>query len=416
MIIFHEGLPGAGKSFAVFRDHIVPRLKEGRSCLVYVEGVNHAQLAGIAEISEERCKELLQVITRDQVLQIPRLVKKDQLVVIDEAQNFWPASRKPLAADITQFVTEHRHLGLDIVLMGQVAADVHKLWTGRIDRKLVFLKLDALGADKRYKWFAFKRMPAAGGREKWSQTGTGEEKYDPAYFGCYASHEADVTVKENYKDNRFNIFKSRYFRLVLPAFMIIAMIGAWRTYAYLHPDFSKATKSAAQTMTGTVPLPASNSIAKPSPIATQGKDEPTRVSQDEIPPDMVERLSKAFRLRLIGTYRSSGQTMNGIIEWRAADNALVNRLTFREIEGMGYSVFVNREVSIAYIAKGRVNVMATSWSLKDDAERQVQDNRLQAQPALQSAPPSNTPSIGAGEPFPNRQQPQFVDAAGSKNG
>ena len=67
MIIFHEGMPRSGKSYAATQDHIVPALKQGRRMYVRIDGIDHAKLADLAGITEERCRELLTELTEEDV-------------------------------------------------------------------------------------------------------------------------------------------------------------------------------------------------------------------------------------------------------------------------------------------------------------------------------------------------------------
>ncbi len=112
MLIFHEGLPGSGKSYEALISHIIPRLKDGRTVDAYVEGLNFEKIAELCEITIEECQERLKQITREEVLNIHNHVRDKSLVIIDEAQNFWPNGRGKLAQPIIQFITEHRHRGL----------------------------------------------------------------------------------------------------------------------------------------------------------------------------------------------------------------------------------------------------------------------------------------------------------------
>lgn len=55
MLIFHEGLPGSGKSYEALVSHIIPRLKDGRTVDAYIEGLNFEKIAELAEITLEHC-------------------------------------------------------------------------------------------------------------------------------------------------------------------------------------------------------------------------------------------------------------------------------------------------------------------------------------------------------------------------
>ena len=57
MFIFHEGLPGSGKSFEAVVNQIIPALKKGRPVYAYINGLNHKKLAELTDKTEEEIKE-----------------------------------------------------------------------------------------------------------------------------------------------------------------------------------------------------------------------------------------------------------------------------------------------------------------------------------------------------------------------
>lgn len=230
MLIFHEGLPGSGKSYEALVSHIIPRLKDGRNVDAYIEGLNYEKIAELAEITPEECKEQLRQITREQVPTIHEHVRDKSLVIIDESQNFWPSGRQKLPDPIIQLITEHRHRGLDVVLMGQNLNDVHSMWRNRIDKKFVFKKLDAVGQSKRYSWTAYSGSLRADGqrsRIEFEKLTGGIRLYDPKYFGSYASTTSEDNEMGVYKDDRTNIFKSAKFKYGLPIAALLLIGGLW---------------------------------------------------------------------------------------------------------------------------------------------------------------------------------------------
>ncbi|MGR6750851.1 zonular occludens toxin family protein [Aeromonas veronii] len=230
MLIFHEGLPGSGKSYEALVSHIIPRLKDGRNVDAYIEGLNFEKIAELAEITLEECQEQLKQITREQVPAIHEHVRDKSLVIIDESQNFWPSGRQKLPDPIIQLITEHRHRGLDIVLMGQNLNDVHSMWRNRIDKKFVFKKLDAVGQAKRYSWTAYSGSLRADGqrsRIEFEKLTGGIRQYDPKYFGSYASTTSEDNEMGVYEDDRTNIFKSAKFKYGLPIAALLFIGGLW---------------------------------------------------------------------------------------------------------------------------------------------------------------------------------------------
>jgi zona occludens toxin len=220
MLIFHEGLPGSGKSYETLVEHIVPSLSKGRKVFARINGLNFEQIAELANIDIETCKNLLVHIEEDKVAQIPTIVENDSMVIIDEIQNFFPSGRAKVADDITKFVAEHRHRGLDIVVMGQSIADVNNLWRRRTQRKIQFLKMDMIGQVNRYKWTAYQGTLDAKGEIRFNKVNGGIKKYDKKYFGSYASHQSDTDNTDNLVDKRLNIFNTPSFKYGVPAFLI----------------------------------------------------------------------------------------------------------------------------------------------------------------------------------------------------
>lgn len=179
MIIFYEGLPGSGKSYATIKDWIIPSLKKGRPVYAYIEGLNHELIAELAEIPLGDCQRLLNQIEKDDVLNWHTIASKDSLVIIDEMQDFYPSKRAPLDTATTTAITQHRHNGQDILALGQDLRDVHSLFKRRVDQKILFNKLGALGLTKRYSW----KVQKSAGLERFETISTGTASYDPKYFG-----------------------------------------------------------------------------------------------------------------------------------------------------------------------------------------------------------------------------------------
>ncbi|MDL5385702.1 zonular occludens toxin domain-containing protein [Aeromonas hydrophila] len=209
-------------------------------------------------------------VTREQVLNINQYVRDKSLVVIDEAQNFWPNGRGKLPDPITQFVTEHRHRGLDVVLMGQNLNDVHSLWRNRIDRKFVFMKLDALGQDKRYSWASYKGALRGGGQRSridFEKLTSGIKVYEPQYFGSYASTTSDDNEMGVYQDDRTNILKTAKFKFGVPLALIVVIGSLWYCLDLLfnfgeHTGTEEATK---QQQVATSPASPGQSAPSPTP-------------------------------------------------------------------------------------------------------------------------------------------------------
>lgn len=325
MIIFHEGMPRSGKSYEAMVLQIIPALQKGRPVDAYIEGLNFEKIAEVAEMPVERVRELLQQIEEGQVKEFHRFTRDNALVVLDEAQDFWPTGRQRLDEATTKAITQHGHRGQDILLMGQVFTDVHKLWRGRVSQKNFYLKLDAVGAENRYSCLVEKaRKPERFERVTFNPKGV----YDPKYFGTYASHVDSSIQTENFKDARADIRNTFFVRWTLPIVGGLAIWGLWFIWGYFHPDTPAKPVPAAGAASSPVVAPAS--VAQPaSPAAKPSKP-------------IIEQWNERYRPRLAYLYQQGGVYL-GAVEWWDGDT-LRDRLTFVELAIMGTPVDIRGSV------------------------------------------------------------------------
>lgn len=368
MIIFHEGLPGSGKSYEAVVKHVIPAIAQGRAVYAYVNGLNHDKIAQLAEVTPERGRELLFQIEREQVPEIYRHVQDNALVIIDEMQNFWPHGRTKLGPDITEFVTEHRHRGLDIIGMGQDLRDVHALWRRRTSQKTVFNKLDAVGMEHKYAYRVYKAVEP----EKFQKVSNGTGTYEEKYFGTYKSHVSDDTNTLNYKDSRAVVFNTPLFKFVIPGVGLAAIAAVWFIARIFSGDAQivktdkvqpeKAVQVSPQQlpMKATV-VPAAAGVDLPEgAIAMKGPTEPK---------DYIESLQKQWRPRLSAWMEAPGRTQ-GVIEWYD-ETTRKEVLTTDQIKDLGY-VVVHKN-GVVTMVKGDTRIVATSWPI--DPVYQVSDRR-----------------------------------------
>lgn len=374
MLIFHEGMPGHGKSYSAVKDYLVPQLVKGRKVFARINGLNYPQIAALAEITEDRCRELLVEISEDQVKRIYLHVANDSFVIIDELQNFFPSERKPLDADMTKFVTEHRHLGIDMLLMGQVMNDCHATWRNRVDQKVIFQKRDALGKPDEFKTIVQKPVRDSGGRVKYQEVSSKVEKYDSKYFDAYASHRPDTENKETLTDSRANVFNSPVFKrvrgyavvlVVALGFIIWAFTGGLASGIEQKPDVKKPVKTMeAKAAPGEAVV---TTYKEGQPVAVAPAKVSTASSGEVWPsslPDMIEDMNTKYRARLVGSYRVGSRVVS-VIEWRGQDQALYQRFTTAELASLGWSVFTNQTATIAVMTNGEKRFIATSYPLND---------------------------------------------------
>lgn len=415
MIIYHEGLPRSGKSYAAMKDWIIPALQKSRPVYAYIEGLNHAKIAELAGISLDDCEQLLHQLTKEQVLNWHTIAGNDSLVILDEIQDFYPARKQPLDPLTTTAVTQHGHKGQDLLLMGQDLRDTHSLFKRRVDQKILFNKMDSVGLANRYSWQVCK----SAGLERFEVISKGVASYDPKYFGTYKSHEDGTSNKGNVQDARANIFKSNFFRFVIPAGFVIAALGAWYVYGVFQTGFVKTppSKSAPSLSQESLGSGVPSNVSIPSIKAVLGPDkakEPPLPSEAVIdaPQDRIQALSSKYRIRVGGYWEGRGKR-NGFVEWREVSGTLVNRLTFDEVQGMGYTVMANQFGTVITLVNGPIHYIATMWPLDSnqgvanqqqiDSTRGPQQSTFVATPdsPIVQAPPKPLPQIGELPPGTN---------------
>ncbi len=346
-IIFNEGLPGSGKSYDACVRHALQAIKSGRKVFAYIKGLNHEKWAEVTGIPLPIVRMLLTQIEAEQVTEIHRHVENDSLVIIDELQNFFPSVRQPLSKEMTVFVTEHRHRGIDVVALGQDLRDCHATWKRRVKQKVTFTKLDTIGMEDRYTWTVYvAKVP-----EKFTKISSGQGKYEKKYFGLYKSHDDGTTNTANYKDKRANLFNTAGFKYALPAFAI-AMIFAIN---FLLNFFDKGI--AAKDTTPITVSKVAEPPVRPTQTATREPvplkplkpatlpavpTKPEVADKEELfyshPAEYFNYAAEMGRVRLSGLVTRENGTYFAYIDVLDATYHLKERFTDKELEALGWNI------------------------------------------------------------------------------
>lgn len=361
MIIFHEGLPRSGKSYEAVVKHVLPALEKGRHVYARMDGFDDplciAKIAHVLGKPYEQIEKYLHHLDESQVEYVYDCVQDNALVLLDELQNFWPVGKGSLQGPISKFVTEHGHRGIDIIAMGQDLRDCHALWKRRVDRKVVFMKLDVLGAESKYKWVMFKAKSG----EKFEQVSTGVQSYDPKYFGTYKSHVAQDTNKENYKDSRSVIWNSASMRWGVAFIVLSVAIGGW----YLQKQFNPETTSLYKT-------PPKAPETKSSPVreinvAQVAYNQPSASVPVSAPAvkDYVQNLeTSGGRVRLVTVMSGMDRPPYVVIEFRDSSYRVTDRLDNYMLADLGWSVEIKSIRMVRLHKKGYADMIATAWPLE----------------------------------------------------
>ncbi|HGF7227516.1 TPA: zonular occludens toxin domain-containing protein [Vibrio cholerae] len=339
MIIFHEGLPRSGKSYEAVVKHIIPALASGRKVFARINGLNYEKLAELAGITVERCRELLIHIEESQVLDVYRHIDQDSLLVLDELQNFFPNQRKPLDPKMMRFIAEHGHYGLDILILGQSFNDIHSVWRRRTERKVMFLKLSAVGKDNSYNWTAYQAIPQNDRDPKWNKAANGIEKYDSKFFGSYASHVPSVDNKGAYADGRFNIFNRKSLRYGLPALLLFGCYGIYYISNFFSDESPITKPKPTSPSSSSAPAPASQAApvsgAAPSlpPSAPPVPAVPKSVSED-----WIYQSFQKHDVALTYLQRVDNRILDLLVEVRDDDLTTLESWTMEDFIRQGWSL------------------------------------------------------------------------------
>lgn len=303
MIFGSEGLPRSGKSLESMQ-HVVDSLASGRTVVTNIHGINKKAISDLLAIPLPTIDRLLIVLAAPDDLDEDKkfiYIKEqflanrvpDSLWIWDEINQFWPPDRQPLPADWAKFVTEHGHLGIDILVMGQDLTELHQTWRKRLQRYTRYTKLDMMGKENSFHWASYSNA----GRGRFKKTADGTKPYNKKFFGLYKSHRDETQNKGNYKDKRYGIFQTKH-KIYGVFFAIILGYALYYLWGFFHHQPAKVpdTKPAASTV--------SEIVTKQPPSTLPSAALPAAVKDTVIAPpepiDYFDKFASKYDLRLAG--------------------------------------------------------------------------------------------------------------------
>lgn len=359
-IWFHEGLPRSGKSYEAMVKHALVALKAGRKVVTNIKGVNAEKIAEVLDIPVQEIEALIIIIPWEDTPNCWKYIVNDCLLLLDEVQDFWPATRDRLGKEITELITQHGQRGMDIILMGQANKDCHALWRRRIDKLIYFVQKDAIGQPTKYAWHLSKQV----GDGKFQKINSGSGEYEEKYFGIYKSHVDGTNNKEAYSDDRANILKRPLFRYGFPAFGIVIICAMY----FLYHVFTTPGAMVGQAVAGEITAPQGGVYASgavnASPQLQQpalGSASPVSMGLEEYTPpkDYVEKLFDDYRPRLAGFVHNETMMMGQIEFFKADDAHRREVLSFQALRSFGYEI--ERTEYGVKITKGPLKFDVTAW-------------------------------------------------------
>jgi len=258
-ITLFTGPPGAGKSYALVEQVIVPGVLAGRRVLTNVAGVDPAKVLAYCQARMDEPSRAGRVVLfdGDSISQpgfFPTQDKSDDqttvkggdLLVVDEWKLYVP-KRGKLPPDVEPFLRWHRHLvgpngeATDVAIATQIAQDVHMDFRGLIERSYKFKKLKAVGLNKSYAWQSYEGHLQAKGEAYKTGNGTYKDEITELYKSYAVEGEKGATELKS--DNRVSIVGRGTYITVAVGIVVVAL-SAWWIWRYFSGDgFSGSSES-----------------------------------------------------------------------------------------------------------------------------------------------------------------------------
>ena len=369
MLVFNEGLPRAGKSYDVVKNHILPAISAGRRVYARLNGLDDPErrrrIADYVGVELSRLDDLLIHVSTQEVCKIFRAERnasgewvipdalKDCLFVVDECHTFYVASTQPIAPALEEFFALIGQNGGDGVLMTQFYRRLHSSVRGRIERKNVFQKLTAVGMDGSYTVTRYH----ATAPDRFEKVSSSTEKYDPAIFPLYQGYADGAANRQVYKGGGQTVWRvlAKHALWMVPlvvfaVFMLVRFfgghVGVGKSHLATVPPVSALDPSGAYARTAGAAV----DVVTPKPSYGGLTEEQA----------YVFRMSDRFRARLAGLV-TAGSTQYGVVEWGDGTGPVSERLSFDQLRALGVEVSVERYG--VRLSAGKRVVVATPWPL-----------------------------------------------------
>ncbi len=253
-ILCYCGRPGAGKSYEVVKNVILPALKDGRRVVSNIDGLNNekfrAYIKDNTDLFDEQIGEVVtfsrEILRQSHFYPVSQddpysFVRPGDLVVVDEAQNFYAPFMK-LSEEEKIFFREHRHFcdatgrGCDLVLLSQRFQDIQQFVRGVVETVFFMRQLKFLGTKNVYTVTAYEVNQNGYPADRLSFK---THRYQDYVFKLYSS----TAVEGGYQatvDNRQAVFLKR---VAFMGFCIFACFFLYNlTFSLLGGDKVKKIK------------------------------------------------------------------------------------------------------------------------------------------------------------------------------
>lgn len=278
-ITSYTGKPGAGKSYEVVKNVILPAIAAGRRIITNIDGIDQRKVLEYVEDHFGPCTGEIVVcketdITSDCFYPSSQddgfsFVRPGDLVIIDEAQNFYRTGQK-LSDYECKFFREHRHFcdaegrGCDIVLISQRFVDIQPFVRGVVELCFVMRQLKVFSLPNYYTVTVYE------GDLRHKISGPTTHKYQKEIFELYKSFAVTGGMQARV-DKRQSLFSFRFFMLLL--FLIFFLFGSFKVLfsIFSAERYQKSDKRADASSVGTL-----SSASMPSASPALSRNVPVR--------------------------------------------------------------------------------------------------------------------------------------------
>lgn len=401
MLTFLEGMPRAGKSYDCVRSHILPALKNGRTVYAHLNGLNHERIAKHLDKPLDEIQQNLQLISGQFIREnikanideelnwsIPE-EHTNALFVFDECHEFWPSRSEHITPATVEWFARHGHNGIDAILISQFYKALDTRIRYRVERKVTYSKLTAIGASNRVNITHWQ----ATSPDKYEKAHRESHKLDSKIFPLYKGFTEDAET-EVYQDGKNSIW-----RKLLPmsfAVVVLAGFGGYKYLSALGGGSSLLNKQSSQHVQQTKQ---ENTTVKQTnysqPKTTQqqiNKEPPPKLYPPAI--QYIIDTSNKARPRLAGYFIKDGK-LTGIVEFVSDSDFVYDTLRFSDIEKLGFKIDLISERMVSFTHDDKT-IFATQWP-REKLHGFSQSSLVQQQQMAQQRPlPSrvNDPPLG----------------------
>jgi zona occludens toxin len=347
---------GSGKSYEVVTVVILGALKIGRRVVSNIAGLNYDEMCRVLigqGVDENRLGSIVQVdhekVTEkgfwltDQ--ESNTFIQPGDLVVLDEVWRFYDGFSQSVPENVMNFFRMHRHfthpetgLTCDVALITQDINDLGRKIRPVVEETYYMEKLTALGSVKHY------RVDVFAGARKYRDAPfrSIQRAYNPELYCLYQSHsqksDAGADAQEVNIDDRGNIFKSKFFRVVVPLAVVVFLYSVYTVVGFFRGDGVK--KSPAAT------VPASASGLPASPVSSSPVSVPSLRSASS---DPISRLLSSGRARLAFLGELDGRRL-AKVDFSNGD--AVEMYSEDELFVLGWRLFFSSDGRTAILSNG----------------------------------------------------------------